>query len=163
MQQKIRKNIRLRNYDYSQNGCYYVTICTNFKQLYLSKILENRGAADSILSPVGKMVDESIHFIHNYYDGVSIDKYCIMPNHVHMLITLSGAQGGRGNPPLRDVVGRLKSFTTKRFREITNRSDAILWQRDYYEHVIRNEEDFLEKSRYIDENPAKWLLTNQMI
>ncbi len=163
MQQKVRKNIRLRNYDYSQNGCYYVTICTDFKQLYLSKIVKDSKTVNNVFSPVGRAVDDSIQFIHKHYDGVSINKYCIMPNHVHLLITLGSAQGGHGNPPLRDVVGRLKSFTTKQFREIINQPDAVLWQHNYYEHIIRNDEDYMEKWRYIDENPAKWLLNNSII
>lgn len=160
---KYRKNIRLKNYDYSQNGCYFVTICTNFKEELLSKIYGTPGVERNVLSDVGEAVSECIQFIHENYDGVCIDNYCIMPNHIHLLIALTNAQGGRGNPPLRDVVGRLKSFTTKRYREISNNPAAILWQRDYYEHVIRGEEDYAEKWRYIDENPMKCLLTKQKI
>lgn len=91
MQQKFRKNIRLKNYDYSQNGCYYVTICTNFKKRYLSEIYGVQGNEKVVLSPTGQAVKNCIEYIHENYSGVMIEKYCIMPNHVHLLIVLGDA------------------------------------------------------------------------
>lgn len=148
---QMRRNLRLSGFDYSQNGCYFVTVCTNFKEPFLSEIVYRAERPISILTPVGKAVEETIQYIHNNYDGVSVEKYCIMPNHIHLIITLGNACGG------------LKSFTTKRFREIQHSPHLILWQRDYYEHIIRSDEDYAEKSRYIDENPIKWLITHHKI
>lgn len=159
----MRKNIRLKNFDYSQNGYYFITICTDFKKLCLSEIVCESEKTICILTPIGEAVKETIQYIHNNYDGVAIEKYCIMPNHIHLIIALGNAHGGLGNPPLRDVIGRLKSFTTKRFREIQQSPHVILWQRDYYEHIIRNDEDYAEKWHYIDENPIKWFITHTEI
>lgn len=160
---QMRRNLRLGGFDYNQDGFYFVTVCTNFKEPFLSEIVYRAERPISILTPAGKAVEETIQYIHNNYDGVSIDKYCIMPNHIHLIIALGNACGGRGNPPLRDVIGRLKSFTTKRFREMQHSPHLILWQRDYYEHIIRSDEDYAEKWRYIDENPIKWLITHHKI
>lgn len=84
-----------------------------------------------------------------------------MPNHVHILILLksSGDEnplGGHGNPPVQDIVGRFKSFTTMKYRELTGMKDGLLWQRNFYDHIIRDEDDFLKIYNYIDENPVKW-------
>ena len=175
---KLRKNIRLKNYDYSQSGLYFVTVCTDFKE----KILWADDDAKNGLSFIGKIVEESIIFIDENYEGVSVDKYCIMPNHIHLIIDigLSGCRRGslplretetgvcrRGSLPLRgtgnniqlnEIIGRMKSYTTKRYRELTANSNGILWQRNFYEHIIRNDEDYAEKWQYIDENELKWNL-----
>lgn len=82
----MRKNLRLNGFDYSQNGCYFVTVCTNFKEPLLSKIVAIAEQPISILTPVGKAVEETIQYVHHNYDGVSIEKYCIMPNHIHLII-----------------------------------------------------------------------------
>ena len=159
---KFRKNTRLRGYDYSQSGLYYVTVCTNYKE----KILWNE---NSDLSPAGKIVDDCIKFIDANYENVVIDKYCIMPNHIHLIVDLGMSESRRGSLPLRDIVtqnnmnlhnviGRMKSYTTKQYREISGNNDKVLWQRNFYEHIIRNDEDYAEKWKYIDENPLKWTL-----
>ncbi len=158
---KFRKNIRLKNYDYSQTGLYFVTVCTNFKE----KILWNNCNAEKELSPIGKVVDESIKFINENYENVLVDKYCIMPNHIHLIIALGFSECRRGSLPLREtdnsvqlheVIGRMKSYTTKCYRELTRKPEVILWQRNFYEHIIRSDEDYTEKWQYIDENELKW-------
>ena len=86
---------------------------------------------------------------------VSIDKYVIMPNHLHMIVRLRGETGGASPAPtLYDVVRVLKSLTTRLSRD--RLGDLPLWQRSYHEHVIRGERDYLEIWQYIDTNPAKW-------
>lgn len=160
---EFRKNIRLKNYDYSQSGLYFVTICTNFKE----KILWVDGDTKNRLSPIGRVVEESINFINENYEDVLVDKYCIMPNHIHLIVDLGFSERRRGSLPLREtdnnvklheIIGRMKSYTTKRYRALTGFSDAILWQRNFYEHIIRNDEDYAEKWLYIDENELKWKL-----
>lgn len=163
---KFRKNIRLRGYDYSQSGLYFVTVCTNFKEkiLWLDVVDGN-----VTLSSVGKAVDDCINFIDTNYENVVIDKYCIMPNHIHLIVDLGISESRRGSLPLRglehqnnielhDVIGRIKSFTTKQYRIISGNRKAVLWQRNFYEHIIRNDEDYAEKWKYIDENVLKWNL-----
>lgn len=163
---KFRKSIRLKGYDYSQSGLYFVTVCTNFKE----KILWQDVIDDNvILSSIGKAVDDCINFIDANYENVVIDKYCIMPNHIHLIVDLGMSESRRGSLPLRElehhnnielhnVIGRMKSFTTKQYRTISGNQKAILWQRNFYEHIIRNDEDYAEKWKYIDENALKWNL-----
>ena len=100
------------------------------------------------LSPIGKKVNKAIDFIDINYNGISVDKYVIMPDHIHMIIKIDA--GGRGDPPLQiqDVIGRFKSFTTHEFGK-------TLWQRSFYDHIIRGEEDYLEIWEYIENNPYK--------
>ncbi len=163
---KFRKNIRLQGYDYSQSGLYYVTVCTDFKE----KILWNKNSDNKTdLSPVGKIVDDSIKFIDANYDNVVIDKYCIMPNHIHLIVDLGMSESRRGSLPLREsenqnnielhnVIGRMKSYTTRQYKILSRNQKAVLWQRNFYEHIIRNDEDYAEKWQYIDENVIKWNL-----
>ncbi len=174
MKEKFRKDLRLPGYDYAQQGSYFVTVCTNFKQDLLIKKSNKRVVAGFHacqepfyeLTEIGGEVEKTLQYIHEHYDGVSVDKYCIMPNHVHILFSLQAPEsetGRHGSLPLRDVVGRLKSYTTKQYRSIINQPKAILWQRNYYEHVIRNDEDYAEKWRYIDENPHRRRLLKHKI
>ena len=161
---KFRKNIRLKGYDYSQVGLYFVTVCTNFKE----KILWQDVKGDEvILSPIGKAVDECINFIDENYENVVVDKYCIMPNHIHLIIDLGFSESRRGSLPLRElenqnnielhnVIGRMKSYTTRQYKILSG--NTVLWQRNFYDHIIRNDEDYAEKWQYIDENVLKWNL-----
>ena len=102
----------------------------------------------NILTPIGREIENSIKFINDKYLGVVIDKYIIMPNHIHMIVILDNS-GGHGNPPLQNVIGQLKSYTQNKFED-------ILWQRSFHDHIIRDETDYLKIRKDIDENPLKW-------
>lgn len=200
-----RKNIRLIGYDYSQNGAYFITICTNNKHHLFGIITssdfqsnavpvdfqsnavpidsqantmpadshENSLRAGSCLNPVvagfhageiepttikltsiGKEVEKSINFINQQDNNASIIQYVIMPNHIHLIIMLES--GRHGSLSLANVVGRFKSFLNKKYNDLNNSKNMVLWQRNYYEHIIRDEDDFMKISQYIEENPAKW-------
>lgn len=146
-----RKPTRLNNYDYSQNGYYFITVCTHNKENLLCDIVgEGFHALPQVrLTAIGDVVNESIRFINKRYDGVFVDNYVIMPNHLHLIIAIQ--TGGDRTPPLRvyDIIGRMKEFTT-------NRYDGRLWQRSFHDHVIRGEADYRKIWDYIDQNPAKW-------
>ena len=153
-----RKKIRLNEYDYGQAGAYFITICTYNRAQILSKIVgEGLCALPQInLTPIGEIVKQSIEYINNNYDNVLIDKYVIMPNHVHLIIHIQTGghvdpTGGHGDPPLRvyDIIGRFKSFTDGKY-------NGRLWQRSFYDHIIRDENDYLDVCNYIDQNPLKW-------
>ena len=101
------------------------------------------------LTEIGSAVEESVAYIGRAYPGVSVESCAIMPNHVHLLISIEERMGGDGAAPLQEIVGRMKSYTTHLY-------GGKLWQRSFYDHVIRSERDYLEIRRYIDENPAKW-------
>ena len=176
-----RKSIRLKDYDYSQNGAYFITICTSNRKPLLSKIVGGgfHAAPQAELSPIGLEIERAIEYINLHHENALIEKYVIMPNHIHMIVLLncemySGghtprahggnppllnseiSSGGHGNPPLHAVIGQLKSYTTKQFNIICNTRYQMLWQRSYHDHIIRDEQDYQQIWRYIDENPLKW-------
>ena len=165
-----RKRIRLPEHDYSAPGAYFVTICTKDRRCVLSRIAVGEGLAPPAveLSPIGQCVKEQILELPDRYPTVHIDNYAIMPNHVHLLVSIHADTGGaspsptfrpdsggaRDSPTLFDVVRVLKSLSTRLSRE--HPGDLPLWQRSFHEHVIRNERDYREIWEYIDANPAKW-------
>ena len=146
-----RKQNRLQNFDYSANGAYFITICTHNKECILSNIVgEGLCALPKInLNPIGEEIEKSINYINDYYDNIKIVKHIIMPNHIHLLIEINNQTGGHGDPPLQSIIGQLKSYTT-------NKYGKQLWQRSYYDHIIRNEEDYLNVWEYINNNVKKW-------
>ena len=146
-----RKQNRLQNFDYSANGAYFITICTHNKECILSNIVgEGLCALPKInLNPIGEEIEKSINYINDYYDNIKIVKHIIMPNHIHLLIEINNQTGGHGDPPLQSIIGQLKSYTT-------NKYGKQLWQRSYYDHIIRNEEDYLNVWEYINNNAKKW-------
>ena len=151
---KNRKQLRLNNYDYSNNGAYFITVCTQGRRNILSRIIVGEGFHPLPiveLTKIGIEIENTINFINDNYRNVFIEKYVIMPNHIHLILYLGYENlGGHGNPPLQKIVGQLKSFTTKKYGK-------ILWQRSYYDHIIRNENEYAEIWNYIDSNPYKWL------
>ncbi len=150
-----RKNNRLKNYDYSKQGAYFVTFCTEGKKHILSKINTVGEGLRTLpivkLTEIGKEVEKSIEFLNSAFEYTIIVSYIIMPNHVHMLVVINERTGGCGDPPLQELVRRLKSFTT-------NKAGRKLWQRSFHDHIIRDEYDYLLHLQYIEENPKKWLI-----
>ena len=104
------------------------------------------------LSVYGKAVDFRIKALPDFYSDIEVPKYVIMPNHVHMLIVINAAQSGgmrTSRPTLQTIVRSFKTFTTRQF-------GYSIWQDSFYEHIVRNNEDYLRIWQYIDDNPAKW-------
>ena len=155
-----RKSNRLQSYDYSQQGCYFLTICTKDCQPLFSTIKSGTecSPAKVILSDYGKIVEKQLQNMITAYPGIQIDKYVIMPNHVHLLITLYTDEQSNHpqNARIPFLISTLKRFTNKV-------SGQNLWQRSYYDHIVRDEEDFLIKWNYIDNNPEKWVLDEMYI
>ena len=150
-----RKPNRLVEYDYSQEGLYFVTICTENRKELLSKITIGVGSKPRVeLSFIGKEVKNTIDYINQNYPGIKIENYVIMPNHVHILVEIEEIEN---KISLDDVIGRLKSFTTKRFNQLIRSKNSVLWQRSFYDHVIRDQDDCANVQEYIDLNPQLWL------
>ena len=149
-----RKTIRLPEFDYD-TGAYFVTICTQDRRCILSDILVGEGLAPPVCrqTEIGNIVEKEIQAIPERYHNVKIEKYVIMPNHIHMIVMIHADAGGASpSPTLIDVVRVIKSMSARKT------IGARLWQRSYHEHVIRNELDYLEIWNYIDTNPSKWAL-----
>lgn len=154
-----RKRNRLQNYDYSQNGTSFITICTQNRAKVLSKITVKDDVPILILTQTGKIIDDFINEIPEKYPTAHIDKYIIMPDHIHILISLEEAAGGTGDPsPTVDrIFGWFKYQTTKTVNACNSTAGKKFWQRSFFDHVIRNEQDFAEIYQYIEFNPQRWI------
>jgi putative transposase len=149
-----RRSIRLSAFDYRCAGAYFVTICTYGRECILGDIRD--GVCS--LTDTGQMVLDVWLGIPQYHQGVAIDASVVMPNHIHGIVWLSAPEGDgahTGLPlSLPEVVQRFKSLTTARYRAATGM--ARLWQRNYYERVIRNERELDGIRQYIIMNPDRW-------
>ena len=157
MSKPVRKGNRLPNYSYSTPGIYFITICTEDRKPILSEIVGG-GAFDAPhtrLTKLGQAVERNI-LSGNRISGITVEKYVIMPNHIHMLLRLDGALCGgtsRAPSPTNAQIPHFVS-TFKRFchRDI----GKPIFQRSYHDHVIRGERDYLKIWEYMETNPAKW-------
>ena len=158
MEKPQRKYPRLKHYDYSQPGYYYVTIHTQEQEAVLPTV--GRGLAPAVhLTAIGKLAEQQLFQLEERFPFVRIDKYCIMPTHIHAIIRfLEESAGASPRPTLMDVVCAYKSVTTRMCNSCCHTPGRKLFQASFYEHVIRNEKAYLECWRYIDENPLKWAL-----
>ena len=147
-----RKNIRLQGYDYSSEGCYFITICTEHRKNLLSTIVggDALGAPkEIILKPYGKIVEKYVLSIEKAYGSVKVENYIIMPNHIHLLLLIDTYGLPRSSAPtIYDVVTALKKFTNRDCKH-------NLWQRGYMDHIIRNQTDFERHWEYIEYNALK--------
>ena len=198
-----RKKLRLKYYDYSSTGAYFITVCTQNRQQILSKIVgtgvpdcpqtndkktvgtgllqfghvrdltPHRGViqdprAASLrldcpqikLTEYGKVLDKYINQMSSHYESITVDRYVIMPNHFHMIliVNVNGQSGtpvptkaGKSNSFVSSFVSTLKRFCNKEYGK-------NIWQSRFYDHVIRNREDYEEHTKYICENPINWQL-----
>lgn len=153
MQTKKRKSTRLQNYDYSSEGLYFITICTKDRIECLGQIENN----EMILNDLGKIIEKYLDAIENYFDNVFLDTDVIMPNHLHFIIEIinNHGVGAEHAPPLRDelsyqtrrkmlipkIIGKLKMMSAKEINIFTKNSVNSFWQRNYYDHIIRNENE----------------------
>ena len=138
-----RKSPRIPNYDYSLPGYYFITICTYEKKCIFG--LQN------YLTNIGKIVEKHICNIQSYYETVFVDKYVIMPNHIHLILVL---QNGDHCPDVPLIVAQFKRGVTKEIRNIF--PEMNVWQRSFHDHIIRNQAGYEKIWTYIDYNPVKW-------
>lgn len=150
-----RKNICISDYDYSMPGAYFVTVCTANRE----KIFWNSVGADIIrpqdvpLSVAGRIVQQGILQMEKHYENVTIDQYCIMPDHIHLLLRLRSDLDGRmiSAPTVSTVVGSMKRWVSKQIGK-------PIWQKSFYDHGIRNRQDYDEIWEYIENNPMKYVI-----
>ena len=151
----VRKRNRLQGYDYSLNGAYYLTPCVEGRHNLLGEVavgaIINR--PQIILSDYGKIVDIAINNIPKYYPQINVDKYVIMPNHIHMILVIDTDNiSGRlliAPTTVSNVIKGMKSYVTKQI-------GFSMWQKSFHDHIIRDEEDYWQRWHYIDQNPIKW-------
>ena len=175
-QKHHRRSIRLKGYDYSQEGAYYVTIVTWHREFLFGNIVNQ----EMMLSPYGEIVQKWWEEIPVHFSNVETGAFVIMPNHVHGIIYILDGRGtvsvphdnvtqyalGGETPPLRafdgiptlgQIVAYFKYQSTKEMNKVENTGTVTkFWQRNYYEHIIRNETDLQNKTDYIESNPRLW-------
>ena len=147
-----RKPTRLQGYDYSTPGAYFITICVKEKQHLLGKIVGDDAhiVPKNILSNYGLICDKYINYINIKYENVKVNKYVIMPNHIHLIIFLNRAM--KASPPTIGMESIVRSFKIMVTKEI----GVSIWQRSFHDHIIRGEKDYQKIWEYIDSNEAKW-------
>ena len=153
----IRKRTRLKNYDYSTPGKYFITVCTKDKKCLLGKIVGD-GDFDvprMKLSEYGQIVDKYINFMNNKYFYISVDKYVIMPNHIHLILNILRFKNGSSETaePYNNEISKFMSVL-KRYCNLEYGEN--IWQRSFNDHIIRGEKDFLKIWEYINTNVFKW-------
>ena len=152
-----RKPTRLKDFDYSSNAAYFVTICTQNRKDILSTISVGEGSPLPKLSHYGKIVEKWVGELPNKYQEISVDYHVIMPNHIHLLLSLIKDSGrGDPSPTIDGVIGWLKYQITKEINETYNPMDKRVFQRSFHDHIIRNREDYESIVKYIYENPMRW-------
>jgi REP element-mobilizing transposase RayT len=185
-----RRSIRLKDYDYSQSGAYFVTICAWDKACIFGEI----SADEMVLNEAGKIVLAVWDELPGHYPGIETDQFIVMPNHIHAIIMIVGAgfkpaqmvgtaqmvksaplmnlaqidendrAGCKPAPTktvLSEIVRGFKTFSAKGINKFRNSRGLPVWQRNYYEHVIRNEADLTRIREYITNNPLKWALDEE--
>lgn len=153
MEQPKRKPTRLKEYDYSSAGVYFITVCTkNKKPLFWNNVGASIARPHSaLLSVYGKIVDDAIRQIPIHYPDINIDNYVVMPNHIHLLLSIEGDTNGRPMvaPTISRVIQQMKGYVSKQI-------GYSIWQKLFIDHIIRNERDYIEHYTYIENNPIKW-------
>jgi REP element-mobilizing transposase RayT len=175
-----RSSTRLKGYDYSEAGAYFVTVCTQNRECLFGDVVDG----EMRLNGAGQMVHNVWNDLSPKYPDIETDEFVVMPNHFHWIIVIVGAplvgalenragtrpaptrgtktvQSYRSAPTLGDIVGAFKSTTIHQYTDGVRQKNwpafnGRFWQRNYYEHIIRGEEEMHRIRRYIIENPAKW-------
>ena len=157
----VRKHNRLIQYDYSQNGAYFITICTENRKCILSSIVGGGvlDAPSTRLTGYGLTVDRQIRDMNHQYPDVQAEKYVIMPNHIHLLIRISKdwkfvQSGPSGTPAPTNAV--IPAYVSTLKRLCNRKFGKNIWQRSYHDHIIRTDSDYQMIWEYIDTNPARW-------
>ena len=150
-----RKLNRIEDYNYATPGAYFITVCTaNREKIFWS---DRRGELCSPaivpLSEIGTIVENEIQKLNSVYDAVKVDKYCIMSDHIHFIISINTDENGRTQfaPTISRVIKQFKGSITKQI-------GRPIWQKSFYDHGIRNQQDYNEIWQYIENNPLKYTL-----
>ncbi|MBZ0304818.1 MAG: transposase [Anaerolineae bacterium] len=147
-----RRSIRLQGYDYQKAGAYFVTICLHHGGIEYPFLFGTITNGQVELNEYGLEVQKNWLFLPTYYQELELDEYIIMPNHFHGILVL----GDKSPAGLSKIIQGFKTFSAKRINQIRKLRGIPVWQRNFYEHVIRNEQDLSRIREYIINNPAKW-------
>ncbi len=159
---KKRKSIRLKGYDYSLPGLYFVTICTRNRIHRFGKIANNK----MVLNENGKIVEYVWKHLIDHYPSIRLHDYVVMPNHFHGIVQILSVmdmvspvgEGLKPSPtkPLTEIVRGFKTFSARKINELHHTIGENVWQRNYYEHIIRTQMSYEHIVNYIRLNPIHW-------
>jgi len=147
-----RRSIRLKEFDYTTPNAYFITIVTKDRECFLGTI-ENE---EALLSEEGKIVLDVWNRLPKHYPNVLLDAFIVMPNHIHGILILIEPDDEKKKYPVSEIVRGLKSLSSRLINRKNNSTGTSRWQRNYYEHIIRDEEELHEKREYIIFNANKW-------
>ena len=148
-----RRSVRLRGFNYSSNNLYFVTICTQDRKSILGKVVGDQ----AFLSPYGRIADTQWSKLTVRFRMIKLDEYAIMPNHIHGIIGIRATV--KVAPTLGQIIGAYKSRVIHECLKMAKTKDNFMgkfWQRNYYEHIIRDEDDLNRIRKYIHNNPSNW-------
>jgi putative transposase len=164
----IRKNTRLKGYNYNQPNLYFITICEKRRRNLFSNITTNDNRSvevyetptvQNILTPVGIIIEQIINDLENIFCGIAVHDYVVMPNHVHFILELTNEKliykVSSKPATFRQIIG---SFKSKSKTFCTKQNLDFKWQQNYHEHIIRTEKDLIFIQNYITNNPSSWHL-----
>ncbi len=177
-----RRSIRMAGYDYARNGAYFVTICVKNRLCLFGDVVEGKMRRNE----AGRIVEHAWRDLPNHNAGIALDAFVVMPNHVHGIIIITGggpaspgADSGRSDCPvgagsepaptaaqtrpaglkhhgLPEIIRQFKTFSALRINRLRGTPGVSVWQRNYYEHIIRGSESLYRIRQYIHTNPARW-------
>lgn len=158
-----RRSIRLREYDYSSFGGYFITTCVQNRECLFGNVVDDV----MLLNDAGRLVESVWKSLPERIPSIELDAFVVMPNHVHFIVTIGvpGEDDGAAKenratqgcaPTLAQVVGAFKSIAAAQVNGLLSRTGQPLWQRNYYERVVRNEAELNGFRDYIIHNPLKW-------
>lgn len=158
-----RTRLRFDKYDYAQNGFYFVTISTHNRVNCLGEIRDGV----MVLNDRGCVVQRVWYELPGHYPNCCVDEHVIMPNHVHGIIEINNNNVGEGFKPspthgLSEIIRAFKTFSSRRINE-TAGSKIFQWQRGFYDHIIRNEQDLNRVREYIQNNPMQWEMDEENV
>ena len=157
MEYPVRKLHRLKSWDYSQNGYYHVTICTQDKRKLLCSIQQNGLETRVVPTAIGEMIIQNWQQLGSIYPNVKTDYFCLMPNHIHGILVVEENEQNRP-VNLSKIVRGFKSVTTRAYNNMVPETQKNkLWQGSFYDEIIRNDAMLQSVRNYIIGNPSKWL------
>lgn len=147
-----RRSIRLQGYDYAQSGAYFITLCTWQRQRLFGEIVNN----EMQLNNYGEIIQFHWDSLPKHHDYLELDEFIIMPNHVHGILVLTDNPTCKKRHGLPEIIRGFKTFSARRINKIRRLSGVPVWQRGYYEHIIRQEKSLMAIREYIVKNPLSW-------
>jgi REP element-mobilizing transposase RayT len=160
-----RKSIRLKGYDYTLPGAYFVTVCTKDRINMFGTIIDGV----MMMNNLGNIVQKTWNDLPCHVKNIQLDMFVIMPDHIHGIINIVDSSVGAGSEPaptgkcfgLPEIVRQLKTFSARRINQLRNTPQQPVWQRNYYERVLRDNKELDAARKYIFYNPLQWEMDNE--